>query len=543
MKFDAASSLPAGSRRDPPSRGSSGRVYLVGAGPGDPGLITLRGWQCLQEADLVLYDGLVNPDLLRYTRAETQRTCRVESHPDGRRVPQEEINERLIAAARAGNIVVRLKGGDPFIFGRGSEEAAALAAAGIPFEVVPGITAATAAAVYTGISLTHREISSAVAFMTGHEDSRKNSRRLDYRALAAFPGTLVFYMGLDRLASIATELIAQGKSAATPALVVSRATTPFQKTIVASLSDIASAVQRAGLNAPSLLMIGEVVQVREQAAWFERRPLFGQVIGITRPEEQADDAVDLAYRLGAQPIVLPTIEISPPEDWSVVDLVLARLAEFDWIVFTSVNGVNGLLGRLWETGGDVRRMGAAGLAAIGPATANSLHRFGLRADIVPSEFRAEALAAALKPHVAGKHVLWARASRGRDVLPTELIQAGAAVEQVVVYQNRDVAAFPVAELQTLERGEVDWIGLSSPSIARNFPNLLTPLARKHLGRRTKLVSISPVTTAAANEAGLPIAAEATEYTWPGIFDAIRKYIDSKAQPPIIDGGRLFGEQL
>jgi uroporphyrinogen III methyltransferase/synthase len=510
---------PSPSSATPGSPKTSGIVYLVGAGPGDPGLLTLRGWECLRQADLVLYDGLVNPDLLRHTKAEAQRTCRSES-PAGRRVPQDEINARLIAAARAGQTVVRLKGGDPFIFGRGSEEAAALAAAGVPFEVVPGITAATAAAVYTGISLTHRDIASAVAFVTGHENPHKRASAVDYRALALFPGTLVFYMGLDRLESISAALIESGKSPGTPALVVSKATTPFQRTVAASLCDIAAAVRDAQLRAPSLLFVGEVVQVREQAKWFEERPLFGRVIGITRPEDQADDAVSQAYQLGAQPVVLPTIEIGPPADWSAVDAALERLADFDWMVFTSVNGVKGLLERLWARGGDVRRLGRAKLAAIGPSTAEALARFGLRADVVPDEYRAEALAEALRPHVAGRRVLWARASRGRDVLPAELTNAGAVVEQVVVYENRDAAAFPAEAQQRLERGEVDWIGLSSPSIARNLPRLLSPAARAHLGVHTRLASISPVTTAAAKDAGLPVAAEAIEFTWRGIFDAI-----------------------
>ena len=506
-------------RHAAPPAGSPGTVYLVGGGPGDPGLLTLRGWECLRQADLVLYDGLVNPDLLRHTKAAAQRTCRSEG-ADGRRVPQGQVNERLIAAARAGQTVVRLKGGDPFIFGRGSEEAAALAAAGIPFEVVPGITAATAAAVYTGVSLTHRDISSAVAFITGHEDPSKEAAALDYAALAKFPGTLVFYMGLDRLSQISSALVTHGKPAGTPALVVSRATTPFQRTVTASLAEIAEAVRDAELHAPSLLIIGDVVKVREQAAWFEQRPLFGQTIGITRPEDQADDAIALAYQLGAQPVALPTIEIAPPDDWSAVDAALHRLGEFDWIVFTSVNGVQGLLGRLWDRGLDVRRLGPAKLAAIGPSTAAALAKFGLRADIVPPAYRAEALAAALKPLVSGQRVLWARASRGRDVLPAELARAGALVEQLVVYQNRDVTELPAAELQRLERGELGWIGLSSPSIARNLPRLLTPAAKRHIGSRTKLASISPVTTAAAREAGLPIAAEAEEYTWAGLFAAM-----------------------
>lgn len=496
-----------------------GRVYLVGAGPGDPGLLTLRGAECLRLADLVLYDGLVNPLLLRHSHASAERTCRAEG-PTGRQIRQEEINQRLVDAAREGKTVVRLKGGDPFIFGRGSEEAAALRAAGIPFEVVPGITAATAAAVYTGISLTHRDHASAVAFITGHEDPSKPSSALDYHALAQFPGTLVFYMGLHRLESIASSLIAAGKSADTPACVVCRATQPMQQTVTGTLSEIPQIAKAAGLHPPSLVIVGDCVQVRDRAHWFEDRPLFGKVIGITRPEDQADDAAHRAFELGALPVLLPMIEIAPPDDWSAVDAVLDRLDEFDWIVWTSANGVRGLLDRLWQTGGDIRRLSGARLACIGPATAKVLEQYRLRADVVPNEFRAEALAAALAPEVSGQKVLWARASRGRDVLPQILTEAGANLEQVVVYQNRDVAAFPVAELAQLERGDLDWIGLSSPSIARSLAKLISPAARQWIGTRTKLASISPVTTAAATEAGLPIAAEATTYTWEGLFQAM-----------------------
>lgn len=496
-----------------------GRVYLVGAGPGDPGLLTLRGAECLHEAELILYDGLVNPLLLRHSRAMAERTCRAETS-SGRRLHQEEINRRLIEAAREGKTVVRLKGGDPFVFGRGSEEAAALKAAGIPYEIIPGITAATAAAVTTGISLTHRDHASAVAFITGHEDPDKPASALDYSSLAHFPGTLVFYMGLHRLDAITAALIAAGKPASTPACVVCRATQPLQRTVTGTLQDLAGLVKAAELHPPSLVIVGDCVKVRDQARWFEDRPLFGRVIGITRPEDQADDAAHRAYQLGALPVLLPTIEIAPPEDWSAVDEVLGRLNSFDWIVWTSANGVRSLLDRLWQTGGDVRRVGKARLACIGPATASALERYSLRADLVPSEFRAEALAAQLGPHVANQRVLWARASRGRDVLPEELARAGAILEQVVVYQNRDVSSFPATELGQLERGELDWIALSSPSIARSLARLLTPAARDQIGSRTRLASISPVTTAAAREVGLPIDAEATEYTWEGLFQSM-----------------------
>jgi uroporphyrinogen III methyltransferase/synthase len=496
-----------------------GTVYLVGAGPGDPGLITLRGLECLRQADLVLYDGLVNPLLLRHARGRCERTART-TDASGQVVPQSEINTRLIAAAREGLTVVRLKGGDPFIFGRGSEEAAALVEAGIPFEVVPGVTAATAAGVYAGISLTHRDHTSAVAFITGHEMPGKAASAVDYGVLAAFPGTLVFYMGLHRVEAIVSALMAAGKPGATPSCVISRATTPSQRTVSAPLAELPAAVRNAGLHAPSLIMVGECVAQRERLAWFEKRPLFGQTIGITRPDGQADGAIARCLSLGAQPVLLPTIRILPVEEWSAVDAAIARIDDYDWLIFTSTNGVDAFLGRLWEKGRDARALSSAKLAAIGPATAESLERWRLRCDIVPDEYRAEALAAALKPIVNGKRVLWVRASRGRDVLPTELEAAGASVEQLVVYQNVDVASYAVLESDMLESGAVDWIALSSPSIARNLVTLLTPAARAHLGTRTKLAAISPVTAEAATRAGLPIDAVATEYTWEGLFDAI-----------------------
>jgi uroporphyrinogen III methyltransferase / synthase len=499
----------------------TGRVYLVGGGPGDPGLITVRGVELLGRADLVLYDGLVNPLLLQHSHAKAVRTCRMDG-PDGRRLNQAEINRQLVDAAKAGLTVVRLKGGDPFIFGRGTEEAAALAAEGIPFEVVPGITAATAAAVYTGISLTHRDHASAVAFIAGHEDPGKPESALEYTALANFPGTLVFYMGLHRLPLIAERLIASGKDASTPVAVVSRATTPLQRTAEGTLADIAERAKAAALHAPSLVIVGDCVRVRSQARWFEHRPLFGLRIGITRAQEQADTTVRRAIELGAQPMLLPMIEIGPADDWALVDAALDRLAEFDWLVFTSVNGVNGLLGRLWSQGGDARRLSRCRLAAIGPSTAAELEQYGLRCDLMPSENRAEALAEALEPHVSGRRVLWARANRGRDVLPERLQSAGAMLEQVVVYTNRDVDYLPAAELAQLEAGEIDWLGLSSPSIARNLTRLVTPAARHQLQTHTRVAAISPVTAEAAQAAGLPVHAVANDYTWDGLFAAIAR---------------------
>ena len=498
---------------------SKGKVYLVGAGPGDPGLISVKGLECLRRADMVLYDGLVNPLLLRHTTGDARRTCRT-AGPDGRVLLQDEINARLVEGARAGKTVVRLKGGDPFIFGRGSEEAQALADAQIEFEVVPGITAATAASEYAGISLTRRDLASCVAFVTGHEDPAKEDPSIDYQNLAAFTGTLVFYMGLHRLPEIVNSLVAAGKDPRTPACVISRATTPEQQTVTAPLNGVAEAVADRGLRAPSIIVIGQCVRQRNAIAWFERRPLLGRRIAITRPAAQADPIIHQALELGAQPILLPTIQILPPEDWSQADAVLSRIHEFDWIVFTSANGVDGLLGRLWSIGGDARRLSRCRIAAIGPATNASLFAYRLRADLVPDEFRGEALAESLRDLVPGKRVLWARASRGRDVLPERLTAAGAALEQVVVYRNVDAEQLPEAEHRMIEQAEIDWIALSSPSIARSLKLLLGNRASTQIGNKVRLASISPVTSQAAREAGLSICAEATTYTWPGIFDAI-----------------------
>jgi uroporphyrinogen III methyltransferase/synthase len=503
---------------------TGGKVYLVGAGPGDPGLITIKGIECLKQADLILYDGLVNPLLLEHVSSEVERTCRVAEGCQNRRVlKQDEINQRLIAAAREGKTVVRLKGGDPFIFGRGSEEAAALRDAGIDFEIVPGITAATAAAGYAGISVTHRAYASAVALITGHEDPTKPDSSLDYEALSHFPGTLVFYMGLHNLKHIVSSLIQAGKAGETPAAAISRGTTPFQKTVQGTLQELPDLVQEAALVAPSLIVIGECVSLRDHIAWFEQKPLFGLRIGITRAEDQSETEIQQAIRLGAQPVLLPTIEISKPADQAPVDQAISRLEHYQWLVFTSANGVRYFMDRLWELGFDSRQLAHLKIATIGPSTAEALLAYRLRADLTPPQYRAEALAEALKPLVAHQSLLWAGANRGREVLQTELAKVSATVEKVVVYENHDVAAWNTESLRLLESGEVDWVGLSSPSIARNFERLLSDAARTQLGKSIKLASISPVTSQAALEAGLQIDAEAKDYHWDGIFAAIQEY--------------------
>lgn len=502
---------------------AGGKVYLVGAGPGDPSLITMKGVECLKQADLILYDGLVNPLLLKHVSSEVERTCRVEVSGKGQRVlQQDEINQRLIAAALEGKTVVRLKGGDPFIFGRGSEEAVALRNAGIDFEIVPGITAATAAAGYAGISVTHRAHASAVALITGHEDPNKPDSSLDFEVLAKFPGTLVFYMGLHKIEHIVDSLVRAGKSKDTPAAVISRGTTPFQKTVQTCLSDLPKSVGQAGLVAPSLIVIGDCVSLRDQIGWFEQKPLFGLRIGITRSWEQSETEMKLALESGAQPILLPTIEISPPMDWGPVDDAISRIEEYQWLVFTSANGVQYFLNRLWEVGFDARKIAHLKIATIGPSTAKALQAYHLRTDLIPAQYRAEDLADALKPLVRQQKILWAGANRGREVLQRELSEVSATVDKVVVYENQDVTAWNAESINLLESGEVDWIGLSSPSIARNFNHLLTDKAREQIGDTIKLASISPVTTQAAREVGLQIDVEAEQYHWEGIFAAIQK---------------------
>lgn len=498
-----------------------GKVYLVGAGPGDPGLLTLRAAELLAEADLVLYDGLVNPLLLRLVSGVCERTARTRVGTD-RIVPQSEINARLIDEARAGKVVVRLKGGDPFIFGRGSEEAAALQAARIPFEVVPGITAATAAGEYAGFSFTHREIASAVAFVTGHEDPTRKVSRLNYAALAQFPGTLVFYMGLGRLQAICDGLIEHGLSADTPAAVVCRASLPQQQVVTSTLRHLATASQKARLSPPSLIVVGDCVQLRETVSWFERRPLFGLRIGITRPAHQCDEVAEKITALSGQPVFLPLIEINAVDSDArqQVSRIFRQLPDFDWLIFTSINGVEAFFRYLWDDGLDVRALCHLKLAAIGTSTAAALEEYGLRADVVPADFRAEALAAALVPHAEGRRVLWARANRGRDVLPATLTAAGASVTECVVYRNDDVETLPADLRTSLQSESLHWVGLSSPSIARQFAKLLQQSGIDPGASGVRIATISPVTSAAAAEAGLKVSAEATQYTWDGILEAI-----------------------
>lgn len=503
----------------------TGTVYLTGAGPGDPGLLTLRAVEVLKLADLVLYDGLANPLLLRYTNAVCERTAR--TRVDSRAiVPQEEVNQRLIDEARSGKCVVRLKGGDPYIFGRGSEEAAALEAAGIPYEVVPGITAATAAAEYAGFSFTHRSHTSAVAFVTGHEDPTKESSQLNYEALASFPGTLVFYMGLGRLKNICSKLIENGKDQATPAAIICQASLPTQRVIQSTLQHLPNEAASSGMRPPSLIVVGECVNLRQAQSWFEKRSLHGLRIGITCAEHQSQNVIQQIIVRSGQPIVMPLLSIQPVtgEEAEAVRRQIDRLKQFDWLVFTSSNGVAEFFRHMQQAGLDSRALGQIKIATVGPSTADSLKPFGLCSDIIPATYRAEALADAMKDEVAGKSVLWARADRARDVLAERLMNHSAAVVQsAVVYKNEDVAALAESTEAQIRNGDVDWIGLSSSSAARRLAALMNAANIDLQQSGVKLAAISSLTAETAQAAGLVIAATATEQTWDGILQAIEKH--------------------
>ncbi|HTU18566.1 MAG TPA: uroporphyrinogen-III C-methyltransferase [Gemmataceae bacterium] len=494
-------------------------VALVGAGPGNPGLLTLRAVELLQRADLVLHDRLVPVRLLDHVPASARRIC-VDAlhgkHPER----WQEVYQIMIDAARRGQRVVRLKGGDPFVFGRGGDEAEALRQAGVAFEVVPGVTAALGASAFAGIPLTHRHHVSAVAFVTGHEKQDKTDSFLDWAALACFPGTLVVYMGMGRLGDIVEMLIAHGKPADTPAAVVHWATTGRQRTVTAPLQELPAVVQQAGLKAPSLILIGSVVSLRKELAWFEDRPLLGKRILVTRPRNQASEMIARLEELGAVVSHLPAVEIREPADWTPVDRALTHLSTYQWLVFTSANGVDALIRRLRHLGRDLRALGSLRLAVIGPATADALRRYHLEPDLIPNRYDSESLAAALGEHVAGQRVLLARADRGREILREQLANV-AEVEQIAVYAQVDAIEPGSEALDALRRGEIDYVTLTSSNIARSLVRSLDEEALQliRLGA-VKLVSISPVTSAAIRELGLPVAAEAQEYTTEGVVQAI-----------------------
>jgi uroporphyrinogen III methyltransferase/synthase len=501
-----------------------GRVYIIGAGPGDAGLITLKGIDCLRLADVVVYDHLVNKELLKYARADT-RFIYAGKQGGAHTLSQWEINDLLVKEAKAGNIVARLKGGDPFIFGRGGEEAEKLAESGISFEIVPGVTSAIAVPAYAGIPLTHRGLTSTVAFVTGHEDPTKEKSDIDWQALARI-GTLVFLMGVKNIGKIVEELTHNGKTPETPTALIRWGTTPRQEIITGTLANISVLARKRKFAPPAILVVGKVVDLHDTLSWFEQKPLFGKGIVITRPEKQADDLAQLLTREGANPLHFPTIKIVPPPDWRDLDAAIKNLENYDWLIFTSANGVQFFFERLLTKNRDIRDLKGVKICCIGPATAQQVQSKGIRVDLVPEKFISEGIIESFSGiNLRGKKILIARAAKARDVLPVGLKNAGAKVDIVTAYETVN-SGKKKSELEALfKENQVDVITFTSSSTVNNFVKIM---GRNFLlPKGVKIACIGPVTEATAKKAGLSVDIHQEEYTMEGLVGALINYFEKK----------------
>jgi uroporphyrinogen III methyltransferase/synthase len=517
---------------DAPTPIASGSVALVGAGPGDPGLITARGLELLRAADVVVYDDLADPALLRAAPDDAELVHTGKS-PGRRALSQQRINQLLIARARAGKRVVRLMGDDPCVSGRGCAEAAALAASGIPWIAVPGITAAVAGPAYAGIPVTHPDYTATYAVVSSHEATTPVTGSAAWSSLAAINGTLVLLLDAGHLAGITAELLRHGRAPQTPVAVVQSGTTPRQRTVTGTLADIATRAHAAALTSPVVTVIGEVVALREHLRWFDVRPLWGRRIVITRATEQAPDLVRRLEAQGAAVTVLSAIRIAPPDDYAPLDAALASLATFDWVLFTSVNGVHALARRHWDSGRDWRVLGRARIGAIGPATARALEAWHLRPDLVPAEYVAEALLEALG-NVAGQRILLPRTDIARPALADGLRLRGAEVVEVTAYRTVVRPPDAAALRQALVEERPDAITFTSSSTVRGF---VASLAASGLGdpaevlRGIAIACIGPITAQTAREHGLEPALAAREYTMNGLIAALIRHFTGRTPQP------------
>ena len=501
-----------------------GKVYLVGAGPGDPGLLTLKGKTVLERADCVVYDFLANEELLKHAPEGCERVF-VGKRAGRHALNQEQINQLLVERARQGSAVVRLKGGDPFIFGRGGEEAAALSQAAVPFEIVPGVSSGHAVPAYAGIPLTHRQVSSSVLFVSVRTNSAADSCEPDFPAALPDADTIVFFMGARNLAAIVTGLLRRGCNPDTPMALIRWGTLPYQETVVGTLGDIVSRAR--GLAPPVVAVVGEVVNLRERLQWYEHLPLFGKRIAITRPRDQAASLKDALAERGAQPVELPTIEVRDPDSWEALDHAIQRLEEFDYLLVTSVNGVRRFLSRLAGCGRDVRDLKGIQIGAIGPATAAEFGRSGVRVDFVPAEYRAEGLLAVLgQRDIPGRSFLIPRARVARDLVPRVLEERGSRVEVVEAYHVAMPSLRP-EEVDGLLTPVPDVLTFTSSSTASNFTQLpLSPQLRKSL-TSAKIASIGPVTSEALGTLGMKVDIEAKESTIAGLVAAIEAHFSAR----------------
>lgn len=506
-----------------------GKVFLVGAGPGDPGLLTLKGKECLSLADVIIYDYLANPAFLEYAKDHAEMIY-VGKKGGTHTMGQDEINKLIVDRTKKGQIIVRLKGGDPFIFGRGGEEALELAGAGLDFEVVPGVTSAIAVPSYAGIPLTHRDYTSTLAFITGHEDPGKKKSDISWDKLATGVGTLVFLMGMGNLAYISESLISHGRSPDTPVAVIHRGTVSEQRTVVGKLQDIARLAQDDSISSPSIIVVGSVVCLREKLNWFEKRPLFGKKILVTRAREQASSFLNVLSGLGAESIEFPTIKAIPPQSWDELDRAIRALETYHWLLFTSVNGVKYFLERLGFLGKDIRDLKGLKIGAIGPKTAEIWHQMGIKPDLMPDEYRAEAIVASFKEwEIAGKKILLPRALQAREVLPEELKKMGAEIDVVPAYQTIKPDNDTSRVREMLEKMEIDMVTFTSSSTVVNFMKMF----EKDTQRLQEWMSgvavacIGPITAKTAQENELPVNLVPPVYTIEALTESIVDYFTSE----------------
>jgi uroporphyrinogen III methyltransferase/synthase len=501
------------------NKGDTGKVYLVGAGPGDLGLVTLRAKECIEQANVIVYDHLANPEMLSWAREDAE-IIYAGKEAGKHALKQDEINALLVTKAREGKQVVRLKGGDPFVFGRGAEEAEAVVEGGIAFEIVPGITSAIAGPAYAGIPVTHRGQNSHVTFFTGHEDPTKKQSSIDYAALAKLGGTQVMLMGVERVESIARQMMEQGARKDLPVALVRWATTGRQETLVGTLENIAKQVADIGFEAPAVAVFGEVVALRENLNWYEKRPLSGKRIVVTRTRKQASELSNKLRVLGAEVVELPTIRIEPPTELREFAELVQDAHSYDWIIFTSPNGVEAFFEMFFKLYDDTREIGPTKIAAIGPATAQRVKDYHLHVDLQPEEFVAEAIVREFikQGGVENLRILIARAEKARDVLPKKLSGMGAIVDEGFAYrtvpETRDLTG---ARRRLLEEG-ADLITFTSSSTVENFLALGLPWPKG-----MQVASIGPITSKTARDHGLKIDVEARRHDIEGLVEAIRNF--------------------
>jgi uroporphyrinogen III methyltransferase/synthase len=499
-----------------------GKVFLVGTGPGDVKLITVKGLECIKNADAVVYDRLINTRLLSFAVPGAELIY-VGKAPDRHTLKQEEINRVLIDEAKKGKVVVRLKGGDPFVFGRGGEEAQALQKEGIPFEIVPGITSAIAVPAYAGIPVTHRDFTSTFTVITGHEDPNKVESSINWDRLAADPGTLIFLMGVNNLPQIVDKLINAGKDGGTPTALVSRGTRPEQKVVSGELATIVEEVKKNNLTSPAVIIVGEVVKLREKIMWFESKPLFGKRVLVTRSREQAGVLSEKIEQLGGEALEFPAISIKPPGTYDPLDAAIRKSGSYDWIIFTSVNGVRFFFERVRQLKVDIRSLGKTKICAIGPKTAEALEEKGIIVEMIPEKFCAEAiiekLGKKLKP---GQKVLLPRADLARPILVTSLQGMGAEVEEVIAYRTTFASVDDTHIQKVIQNKGLDVITFTSSSTVQNFVSLL---GKEQVGllKDVTIACIGPITAETAASLGLKVDVTAVDYTIDGLVEALVDY--------------------